>query len=97
MKNLIFLSLFLTGCASLQYKVVGWGNSSNRVLLNNGNKANIVGNPRITCYTKYGFKLGDGFFVTVKDNYLIVDEFGKNYVWLEQNDLGNYCSLWNQQ
>lgn len=100
MKKLLlaFIALFFTGCASFNYKVVGWYNDdttilNNKVVFSNGQMANIVGNPHITCYTKRGFLLADGYFVKIQDEYLIVDEFGKNYVFLQRNDLGNYCVL----
>jgi len=95
MKKLLalFITIFFTGCSSLPFKITGWKDPSNRVTFNNGQAADIVGNPRISCYTKYGFKLTDGYFVKVQDNYLVVDEFGKGYVWLQNNDLDNYCIL----
>lgn len=102
MKKLLFIltALFLTGCASFNYRVVGWYNmdsdGESKVLLDNGQTATIVGNPRITCRTRYGYLLADGLFVTVRGEYLIVDEWGTGYVYLQNNDLGNYCTFWRQ-
>ncbi len=93
MKKLIILSLLLTGCAASRYKVVGWEEATNKVLLNNGATAHILGNPRITCYTKHGFLLANGYFVKVEDNYLVIDEFGKDYIRVKNNQ-NNYCTLW---
>jgi hypothetical protein len=92
MKYLIALSLFLTGCVSLPFKVTGW-NEPQQITFENGTKANVYGNPLVTCYTKYGDLLANGFFVTIRENYLIIDEFGVDYAWIENNDLGNYCIL----
>jgi len=99
MKKLLVLSLLLTGCASVKYRVVGWygvsTDTANHVMLENGKVATIVGNPRITCYTDYGHLLADGYFVNLFGGYLVVDQFGKDYVWL--NDSGNYCVLGDKE
>jgi hypothetical protein len=102
MKKLLPLLFLLTGCASFNYRIVGWYNieapdPSSTVLLNNGQRVTIIGNPRITCYTKYNVELADGYFVKIEREYLVVDEFGKNYAYIQNNDLGNYCNLWEQK
>ena len=102
MKKLLltFIAIFFTGCASFNYRVVGWYNDDasilNKIVLSNGKVATVVGNPHITCYTKRGFKLGDGYFVTVEDGMLEIDEFGKRYVWVP-NSKENYCILGEDQ
>jgi len=96
MKKLICLVLLLTGCATFNFRIVGWYNEDTEVLTSNGTFVRIIGNPRITCFTKAGTKLADGIFVTVHDNDLIVDEWGKDYVHVK-NDGNNYCKLWEQK
>lgn len=104
MKKLLltFIALFFTGCASFNYRVVGWYNDdtsmlNSKIIFNNGKVAGVTGNPHITCYTKRGFLLADGLFVKIDGEYLIVDEFGTQYIYLQNNDLGNYCILGVQQ
>jgi hypothetical protein len=96
-KKLLPILFLLTGCASLPFRITGWSTPGNKVTFSSGDVTWVEGNPRITCYTKFGFKLADGYFVKIEDEYLVVDEFGKDYVWLEDNDLGNYCTLWEQK
>jgi len=96
-KKFLFLSLFLMGCASINFRIVGWYNTDpddirNRVELSNGTKVSIIGNPRIACFNKENIKLTEGYFVTVENNYLVVDEYGKGYNRIP-NGLGNYCTL----
>jgi hypothetical protein len=102
MKKLLFLlPLFiLTSCASINYRVVGWyspapTDSTNQVLLENGQFVTIVGNPRLSCYTRYDEELADGIFVKVQDGFIVVDEWGTRFVWIP-NNLGNYCILGGQ-
>jgi hypothetical protein len=103
MKKLLlaFFALFFTGCASFNYKVVGWYNDdtsvlNNKIVFSGGKVANIVGNPHIVCYTKRGVFLADGYFVKIENNYLIVDEFGRWYIGIKSNE-GNYCILGDRQ
>jgi hypothetical protein len=99
-KFLLLFPLFLTSCASFHYRINAWYNedpdNSEVILLDNGSRVNIVGNPRITCYTSEGVKIADGLFVTIKDDELIVDEFGKAFVSVASAE-GNYCTLWEQK
>jgi hypothetical protein len=99
-KLLPFLFLF-AGCSSFNYKIVGWYNiaapdPSSTVLLSNGKKAIIVGNPRIFCFDKYGNKVADGIFVKIQDGFLEVDEFGKRYDYIPNSE-NYYCTLWEQE
>ena len=93
---LVILALSLTACATFNVKLIGWYTNQPFVETANHQFVEIVGNPRITCYTKYGYPLADGYFVKVEGEYLVVDEFGKDYVYIQDNDLGNYCMLWEK-
>ena len=97
MKKFIPFLFLLTSCASFHLRVVGWYNDdtsvlNSRLVLSDGRVAGVVGNPYITCYSKRGVKLADGYLVRVENGYLMVDEFGKDFVYV-QNGNGNYCVL----
>ena len=98
---LIAASLLLVGCATFNHKLVYWPDHDS-IRTVDGQVINIVGNPHITCYNKTGALLADGIFVRVNDDhctgdctYIIVDEFGKDYVQV-RNDQHNYCVLWSK-
>lgn len=94
MKKIIPLLFLFVGCVSLPFRITGWKDGQ-RVSFNNGQTATIIGNPRISCYSKFGYKIADGYFVQVNRwGDLIVDEFGKKYVWISGDKAeGNYCLL----
>ena len=97
MKKLLVLLLALNGCATLnKNKIVDWKDNNNQILFEDGRSAHILGNPRITCYTYPNHLVwADGYFMYIdKTNSMVVDEFGKDIVWLH-NYWGypNYCIL----
>lgn len=95
MKKLLPFLFLLTGCASFPFRVTGW-NTPNHVVLDDNQPAIVLGNPRITCRTTRGFVVADGLFVEINDeNYLVVDEFGKEYL-LVPNDPEIYCFFWER-
>ncbi|MGH7974894.1 MAG: hypothetical protein ACREBR_05165 [bacterium] len=104
MKNLwLVVPLLLTGCATFNHKLVNWPDSSETgVRTDGGEYIQIVGNPRITCFNHAGVVIADGLFVRIDDDrcngdcaFLVVDEFGKDYVRV-RNDQHNYCELWKK-
>jgi hypothetical protein len=98
MRKLILpLLLFFSGCASVSYKVTGWGNDSDRLTFDNGKSVRVIGNPQITCYDKNGVMIANGLFVAVQGNYMEVDEWGVNYVWLADHNSGNWCQFWKTE
>lgn len=98
MRKLMLLAaaLSLTGCVTLPNKIVDWKDNNNQVVFENGQTAHILGNPRITCYTYPNHLVwADGYFMYIgDDDFMVVDEFGKDTVWLHPYwGYANYCVL----
>lgn len=93
MKRILLLLLpLLTGCATLNPDITHWKNDF--IVNADGRRVNIIGNPPIRCYNAYNRLLADGLFVKVEGNYVVVDQWGKGYAWIEDGD-GNHCILWS--
>lgn len=80
MVNKIFVLLVgilgLSACSTVQLH-----SKDGELLDQHGTKLQIVGSPRITCYSRKNRVVADGFFVRVYANGdILVDEFGKRYV-----------------
>jgi hypothetical protein len=77
-KIIYFISfLFFIGCSSIKFITIEHG----KIVTNTGQPINLVGNPRLTCYSNKGEIIADGYFVRQDvNNAFIIDEFGKTYV-----------------
>lgn len=97
MKKLLpLLLLMLTGCATVNNKIVDWKDNNNQVFFEDGRSAHILGNPQVTCYTYPNHLLwAKGYFMYIDEsNSMVVDEFGKDTVWLHNYwGIPNYCVL----
>lgn len=96
---LAVIGLLLSGCATFNHKLTYWSDYQNVIKTADGQTIYIIGNPRITCYTQRDGKeviIADGLFVRqgadYMNNVIVVDEFGKDYVYVTSDD--NYCILW---
>ena len=66
----------LTSCGSIRFVTVEHG----RILTENKQSLQIIGNPVITCYNRQNELIATGYFVKQKEDSFIIDEYGKDYV-----------------
>lgn len=88
MKKLLLFLPLLTGCASVRYAQTDHG----QIVDEHKQSLSILGNPRMTCVDSKGKVIADGYFVYQQDDgAFIIDEFGKQYLTVENPvcQLGN--------